>query len=324
VLLCTLLVAGVLGVSLLAGALLAVRELSVGNIQRIATFPASAAPRPLPAAGAPLTFLLIGSDGQSGLQTTGSKAEGPAGAQRSDSIMLVRTTPGMERAVVVSIPRDAWVRIPGHGLHKINAAYAYGGAPLLIRTVEELTGVKVDHFGAIDFVAFARVTDAFGGVDVKVARDTSAFGVRFDAAGNHLNGEQALAYVRQRNDLPEGDLDRVRRHQSYLRAMIATTKRQLLQDPGRLPEFIAAITRTVSIDDRISDGDILRLAFRARKLRPENVTYLTAPVAGYGREGAAEVVYLDRPKGKRLWAELRDGPRTEQLAQFGALPAIPR
>jgi LCP family protein required for cell wall assembly len=282
--------------------------------------PASAAPA---AAAAPITALLIGSDSRSDVQTTGADAAGPAGSQRSDSIMVVQLSPDLDRAVVVSIPRDSWVTVPGHGMHKINAAYAIGGAPLLVSTVQALTGLHIDHVGVIDFIAFARVTDDFGGVDVRVARDTEAFGVAFDEAGNHLNGEQALAYVRQRRDLPNGDLDRVRRHQSYLRSMIGRTEAALLVNPARLPEFIKAVTRTVSVDDSLSDAEILRLAVRLRNLRPERVAYLTAPIAAEGRLGNADVIYLDRRQGQQLWNWMRDGKLAEHLDAFPALPDLP-
>lgn len=134
--------------------------------------------RPADAAGD--TFLLVGTDTRSPEATTGADATAPDfvfGQQRSDVIMVATIAEDGQSASVVSIPRDSWVEIPGRGMNKINAAYSFGGPPLLIETVEQLTRVRVDHFAVIDFAGFAQMTDAVGGIDVTVGQASQRGGV---------------------------------------------------------------------------------------------------------------------------------------------------
>ncbi|WP_433503763.1 LCP family protein [Pseudonocardia halophobica] len=166
-------------------------------------------------------------------------------------------------AAVTSIPRDSWVDIPGHGTNKINAAYAFGGSPLLIQMVENLTGVRVDHFGVIDFAGFQEMGDSVGGIDVRVAAATSNAGVDFHEGLNHLDGAQALAYVRQRYDLPGGDLDRAKRQQNALKALL-TKAGDDLSDPVGLYDLVDATSRTVSVDDTLTNGGLRDLALEMK------------------------------------------------------------
>ncbi|MEQ3548983.1 LCP family protein [Pseudonocardia nematodicida] len=262
-----------------------------------------------PADSGGTTFLLVGTDSRSTEPTTGADAdpEARAGSQRSDVIMLGTLAADGSTASVVSIPRDSWVDIPGRGMNKINAAYAYGGEPLLIETVEQLTGVRVDHFGVIDFAGFTSLVDSVGGIDVNVARPTSNAGVDFVEGENHLDGEQALAYVRQRYDLPGGDIDRVARQQNAIKALLQTVQQKATTDPAAVYAFATSVGDAVSVDDSLSNTGLIQLAFEARGLRSSDVAYVTAPVAGLGREGAQSVVYLDQARGQELWNAVRDG-----------------
>src|SRR3954469_23927263 len=133
--------------------------------------------------------------------------------------MIARCSADRQHAQLISIPRDSWVDIPGHGMNKINASYAFGGPSLLIQTVEQLTEVRIDHYVAIDFDGIAEVTDALGGVDVEVAESTQNGPYTFTAGVNHISGEQARWYLGQRYGLAGGDFDRVKRQQQYLRAV---------------------------------------------------------------------------------------------------------
>jgi LCP family protein required for cell wall assembly len=255
-------------------------------------------------------ILLIGSDSRAGVQTTGragnASARSPIG-QRSDTIMLVHLAANRRAACVVSIPRDSWVPIPGHGSAKINAAYAYGGPALLIRTVEQLTGVRVDHFAAVDFAGFRAMTDAVGGVDVRLARGFTARGYRFHAGVNHIDGGRALAFVRERYALPRGDFDRIDDQHKYLRAMAAKAmSKRMLTQPVALAHLLDAVTRSISVDSSMSSGQLRSLALSLRGLRGGDLHFLTVPVKGTGWEGAQSVVFLDPAKDRVLYRELRD------------------
>jgi LCP family protein required for cell wall assembly len=277
------------------------------------------------------TILAIGSDVRAAGQTTGdaaTDAQASVGDARSDTIMVVRFDPAGRSAAVVSIPRDSWVPIPGKGYMKINAAYALGGPPLLISTVEQLTGVRIDHFMVIDFAGFRSVVDALGGIDVQVAEATTdPGGMHFQQGINHLDGAEALAYVRQRYGLPEGDFDRIRRQQNFLRAVltkVAATNPGA--DPLRVYHLLDAMTKAVTVDDGYTDDELRALALAAAHLHQGDVWFLTAPVSGTGWEGDQSVVYLDPDAGAQLWQALRGGVMAQYAAAHRAklLPAIPR
>lgn len=260
-----------------------------------------------------LTFLLIGTDTRAEGPTTGTDADPDAseGSVRGDAVLVARVATDGSSASVVSIPRDSWVDIPGHGRNKINAAYSFGGASLLIRTAEQISGLRIDHFGVIDFAGFQHMVDAVGGIDVEVARATVSRGVTFREGTNHLDGAQALVYVRQRHELPGGDLDRAKRQQSALRALMVSAQRSL-DDPVGLYDLADATSRAVSVDDTLSNGGIAQLLLNMRGLRSDTVEFGSAPVRGLGQEGDQSVVYLDDDRGRQMW----DAVRSDTLARW--------
>jgi LCP family protein required for cell wall assembly len=271
--------------------------------------------------GTPVTFLLVGSD------TRSHFGPGQLPDSRSDAIMIARFGADHQHAQLISIPRDSWVPIPGHGVSKINAAWAWGGPSLLIQTVEQLTHVRIDHFVAIDFDGIIKVTDDLGGVDVVVAKTTSWGPYTFPAGVNHLNGDQARWYLGQRHGLQGGDFDRVKRQQQYLRAMFGKLfTANTFKNPARLDKALIAVTRSVAVDDTLSNSGLLSLAYSLRDITPANVNYFTAPVLGTGTEGSASVVYLDTVSGDRMWADLRNDSLSENAAEFSeqSLPDVPR
>lgn len=273
--------------------------------------PAAATPE-TPASAEPVTFLLVGSDTRS--EITG----GQLPDQRSDAIMVARLSGDRQHAQVISIPRDSWVDIPGYGMGKINAAYAYGGPPLLIQTVEQVTGVRIDHFAAISFNGLVSITDELGGVDVQVAETTSNGPYTYPAGLNHLDGDQAIWYVGQRHGLPGGDFDRVRRQQNYLRAMFTKLFTAGTFDSlDQIDSVLTTVTGSVAVDDTLGTGTLLSLVLSARDLTPDDVDFLTAPVLGTGTEGAASVVYLDDVTGARMWDYLRSDSLGQNTAEFG-------
>ncbi|MGK5172099.1 LCP family protein [Geodermatophilus sp. CPCC 205761] len=323
---------GVLGVVLalvVGGGMWFLTERYAGNIARVSDvfegLEESARPAPATPAQAvgaePVTFLLVGSD------TRATAGTGVAAGGRSDAIMLARFSADRQHAQIVSIPRDSWVDIPGHGRNKINAAYAFGGPPLLIQTVEQLTAVRIDHYVAIDFQGIIQVTDDLGGVDVVVAETTSNGPYTFPAGVNHLDGDQARWYLGQRHGLLGGDFDRVRRQQQYLQALFAKLfSTDTFTDAGRLDSALLAVTNAVAVDDALGNGDLLALAYSLRGLTPDSVDFFTAPVLGTGTEGRASVVYLDDVTADRMWAYLASDSLSQNAAEFDdeALPAVPR
>jgi LCP family protein required for cell wall assembly len=272
-------------------------------------------PRPVEPEGhdAGTTFLLAGVDSRSKRPTTGSDATADLwkpGAQRSDTLMLVHLSAGERGAYTLSIPRDSWVPIPGHGSAKINAAFSWGGPPLLIRTVEQLTGTRVDHFGVIDWHGFKSLTDAVGGVPVTVPADSYDPEQRrhFTAGIQTMNGDQALAYVRQRHGLPGGELDRIKRQQQFLRSLVTQVRGGVrLTDPFATDRTLDAITRTVSVDSGMSNGDLRDLVLGMRHLDASDASFSTAPIIRSEMIRGQYALILDKSGLRARWNAVEAG-----------------
>jgi LCP family protein required for cell wall assembly len=235
--------------------------------------------------------------------------------------MLVHLPADRGRIYLVSFPRDAWVPIQGQGKAKLNAAFSFGGPPLLIATVERLTGVRVDHFAILDFEGFRSMTDALGGVDVHVTRTVwaPAQKVLWPAGTHHLDGARALDFVRQRHNLPGGDLGRIKRQQAFLKALAGqVVDRGTLVNPLKLNAFLEASTKAVSVDESLTISRLRSLAVQFRSVRAGDIVFVTAPVAGMGTEGRQSVLYLDRAKGQRLYRALRTDAVAGYLAGAGS------
>jgi LCP family protein required for cell wall assembly len=259
------------------------------------------------------TFLLVGVDSRSSKPTTGREATTQLwkyGAQRSDTLMLVHLGPGERTASTVSIPRDSWVPIPGHGSAKINAAFSWGGPPLLIQTVEQLTGVRVDHFGVIDWYGFRSLTDAVGGVPVTVPESSydPEQHRHFTAGTQTMDGSEALAYVRQRHGLPGGELDRIERQQQFLRSLVGEVRGEVsVTDPFGAARMLDAITRTVSVDDGMSNGDLRDLVFGLRNLHASDARFATAPIVRSEMIRGQYALILDRAKLRAACQAIESG-----------------
>ncbi len=160
----------------------------------------------------PVTILILGRDSRD--------AEGERG--RADTIMLLYLDPEELTGSLLSIPRDTLVKIPGHGEDKINAAYAYGGEELMIKTVQDLIGAEINHYVTLDFQGFIDLVDAMGGVDIIINRPLvdPKSGANLSPGEHHLTGEQALAYTRSRST-ELGDIGRIQRQQHLFREIIA-------------------------------------------------------------------------------------------------------
>lgn len=259
--------------------------------------------------GPPVNILFLGSDSRI---SAGDPTQWEAGAQRTDAIMLLHIPANREEVYVMSIPRDSWVPIPGHGDAKINAAFSYGGPTLMIQTVEQLTGVHIDHFAVVDFQSFAKLTDMFGGVEITIP-DTTYDRRRHETipAGTYqMNGEEALDYVRQRYGLPGGDFDRVERHQNWIRAVAVKAMDQgALDNPAEITRILLAVSEFVSTDEAFTIDAQRDLAYSLRGIeREQDLNLFTAPVAGTGwsPDGRQSIVRLDNERLSPLVAAIAD------------------
>ncbi|WP_261562047.1 LCP family glycopolymer transferase [Frankia tisae] len=249
-------------------------------------------------------WLLVGSDVR-----TGSDAAKVGGA-RSDTMMIAHlSSDGTTQ--IVSIPRDLYLPIPAYtdgdgGTHRarrdrVNSAFNSGGPALLVATLEQLTGVRIDHYAEIDFGGFQQMTTAIGGVDVCLTASPYVESVTLDngrrvhatnlndpssgfvgqEGNNHLVGAQALAFVRQRHGFLDGDLSRIHRQQAFLAAVFRkVSSGDVLLRPAKLVAFLGAVTRSTVLDDATDPTDLRRLAGRLRGMDSGAVTFATIPVTG--------------------------------------------
>ncbi|WP_141014252.1 LCP family protein [Nocardioides sambongensis] len=289
-------------------------------------------PRAEGTAGEAMNILLVGTDRRSDVATTGTDALAESwlpGEQRADTLMVVHVSADRRTVQVVSIPRDSWVQVPGHGRAKVNASYSWGGLPLTVETIEDLTGTRIDHVALVDWTGFAALVDQAGGIDVTVpatVRDRARDRV-WRAGEHHLDGEDALDYVGQRYGLPEGDLDRVRRQQAVVRTMVRSLLHtEMRSNPAMLGEVVQDLLQHVSVDETWSLREIASFALSLRDLRSADITFLTAPVTGFGYVRGQSVVHLDRDLGRDMWRELRRDRGQQWLAaqQQRATPEVVR
>ena len=225
-------------------------------------------------------ILVLGTDSRT---SAGDPSQWEAGAQRTDAIMSMQISGDNKDVSVMSIPRDSWVSIPGHGEGKINAAYSYGGPSLTIQTVENLTGIRISHFVIADFESFQNLTDELGGVTINLKEPQTLAGTEFPAGAQVLNGKQALAYTRERKSLPGGDFDRVKRQQAWMRAIVRQVLTSgTLSNPTSLYSFLKTATQTVAVDESFTIDEMQSLAFGLRGLRSNDISFMTAPNNGTG------------------------------------------
>lgn len=305
-----------------------------GNLNRIDVFGAGERPEPGPRNAK--NILIVGSDSRgddpdAAFQGTG--ADFVAG-QRSDTIILAHLYGGVQRAQLISLPRDLFVSIPEHtGANgklvaerkdRINAAFAQGGAPLLISTVQKLTGLRIDNYLYIDFDGFQNMVNTLGGVEVclsKPAKDAES-GINLPAGRSVVQGDQALAFVRQRNGLPRGDLDRIERQQQFIGAIVRKTLSVgTLLNVFKLNSVINAATQSLTVDESLSFGELRDLALRFRNFDAGGVSFSTVPVGDNTRIQGKDVIPLDEAKAAELFDQLdRDIPPDAPAAPPGVEP----
>ncbi len=264
--------------------------------------------------------LLVGSDSRAG---SDNFAQAPTDqtqvvGARSDTVILAHLAPGHEEATLVSLPRDSWVTIPAYTdtkgvahpahLDKLNAAFSLGGAALLVKTVQNLTGIHVDHYAEIDFVGFQKMVAALGGVQVcltEPAHDVQT-GLNLSAGEHKLNGVQALAFVRQRYGLPLGDIDRIKRQQQFLGAMMRKVESAgTLTNPLKLNAFLKALTSSITVDSGMGLSDLKKLAFKLKDMSTGSVVLTTMPLSGFATEEGQDVDIVDTTKAATLFGALK-------------------
>lgn len=236
-------------------------------------------------------ILLLGSDKRDPNSAEGKIVTG----QRSDVIMWVHINADNSMAYVASFPRDLYVDIPGHGKDKVNAALAYGGVPLATQTLQNYVGTKVDHVALVDFDGITGIVDTLGGVDVQVPQTFKAGDLQFTKGVQHMNGTEALIFVRQRYQLPGGDFDRNTNQRAVLKALIEKiVSRGTLTDPGKVLKVTEQISPFLTVDSKLTSERVAQLGLDNRNLRSGNIRYFSAPHGQpYMTKGGASVVATD-------------------------------
>ena len=229
------------------------------------------------------TYLLVGSDSRKGLSKAENRKLGTGGVgdvgQRTDTIMLLHTGDGPN--VLLSIPRDSIVPIPGHGTTKINAAFSYGGAPLLVRTIEQNTGVRVDHYVEIGFGGFVNSVDAVGGVQIcptKRMVDPRA-NLNIKKGCQHVNGVTALGYARSRHTSGIGDIDRARHQREVVSAIGSEIKSPwTVINPFRYYRVNMAATSSLKVDKDSGVVDLARFAWAMSRVNGKDGLTCSMPI----------------------------------------------
>lgn len=281
-----------------------------------------------PAAGAGQNILLVGVDDGKGTRIREAVAadDWPAGSFRSDALMVLHLSEDASRAQVISIPRDSYVDIEGHGRTKINAALSYGGPSLMAQTVERFIGARIDHVMLTDFDGFAGITEILGGVMVHIPDEYAASPARrevFSPGWQLIEGEQALLYVRDRKGLPRGDFDRVQRQQNVLRQIVQRAQSwTVLANPLKVIDLVDETTRYLAVDEGLTNRKLRDLALQGRNLRLGDVSFATIPHEGSATIDGASVVKVVPRKVRALFDAVdedefdqyvRDNPDVDRL-----------
>ncbi|MGY2876585.1 LCP family protein required for cell wall assembly [Marmoricola sp. URHA0025 HA25] len=266
------------------------------------------------AEGAGTTILLVGSDPGASAPSRSTRIGWRDDLVRSDLVMLLHLTADHRALYVVSIPGDSIVDIPGVGPGKLSDAATAGGPRLVARTVEEVTGTRLDRLAVLDLNAFREIADVLGGVVVNVPSpicDLPAGPRRFD-------GQGVLDYIKLQPCMPGKDLDRVARQQSLVRALMhGAVDGGTFTHPLAVSKMMRASARHLALEHDFSYRRMLGLLWSMRHLRTSTTTFLTAPVAAnpLATEDGTDYVLLDKTADQELWTALRE----DRLAEYVAL-----
>lgn len=257
------------------------------------------------------TYLLVGSDSRANLSAEERRRLGTGSTDggRTDTMMVLYVPPSGKPALI-SIPRDSYVAIPGHGKNKINAAYAFGGAKLLTQTVEQATGLRIDHYVEIGFDGFVNIIDAIDGIEMCVPRDIKDKNSHLDVKKGcqTMDGTTALGYVRMRYADPEGDLGRVKRQREMVAAVAkkAATADSVV-NPVRYWNLNHAIAGALTLGSTTSVLDMPAVALAMKDLSKPDALMLTVPISGNISTPAGDSLAWDAAKTKDLFGTIARG-----------------
>jgi LCP family protein required for cell wall assembly len=257
----------------------------------------------------PINILVAGIDTRGGL-TRRQEVRLHVGntiSANSDTLMLVHVPADHASAQVVSLPRDSWVDIPGHGMNKINAAYGLGGPRLMVATVRRATGMVINDYVEVDFLGFVKVINTLGGVNICLpyAVDDPYSGLRMSAGRHHVDGATALKFARDRHSFALSDLARIGDQQQLLSSLFTeATRAGVIANPIRLKQLLSSVTAAVKVDRGF---DVVRLAQELRGIRPADVTFTTVPLSSinYVTPAGESAVLWNRGQAAALFRWLK-------------------
>jgi LCP family protein required for cell wall assembly len=253
-------------------------------------------------------WLIVGSDSRADLSGAEERelSTGNAAGARTDTIMLLHT--GSAGTTLISLPRDSLLAIPGHGRNKLNAAFSLGGAPLLVRTVEQATGLRIDDYAEIGFDGFVNVVDAVGGVRmcIPAAMKDPKAGLNLQPGCQTLDGANALGYVRTRAT-PRADLDRVAHQREFLSALMKQIANPAtVLNPFRMVPLVRAMPGALTVDSSDHVWNLIGLAMAMHELSSGAGVTATVPIGSLGQVGGSSVVRWDTARARQLFHALAD------------------
>ena len=260
------------------------------------------------AQGGAMNVLVIGSDSREGLDRSDEQRFGRGSHRLADTIIVAQVIPADGRATLLHFPRDLWVDIAGApGKAKINSSYRHG-PQTVIDTVQNLTGIPINHYIEVDINGFRRMVDAIGGIDVcldEAMRDP-VLNFRLGAGHHHLEGDGALSFVRSRNSSGDGDFGRIRRQQQFLRAVVDRVGRpSVLGNPVRVHSLAQSFAQNASVDPNFNLDDMAKLALSVRRIGVEQIATFSVPgrIASANRQS---VVLMEERPAQRIFEALRE------------------
>lgn len=251
------------------------------------------------------TYLIAGSDSRGGQAVTDDGTTG----QRADTIMLLHKAPNGE-SYLVSLPRDTLVDIPGHGKYKLNAAFAFGGPALLVTTVEEFTGLTVDHFVEIGFDGVEGIVDAVGHVNLCIDHDVddARSGLKMTSGCHNVGGEQALAFVRARYIDPTADIGRQKRQQQFVSALLdRATSPSVLLNPATQVKLAGAGSDALRTSNGTGVFALGRMALAARSAMGAGAVQMPIKDPEYRTKHSGIAILTDDAEIKQFFGAMADG-----------------